>query len=64
MVHLPDTLYALTPGTRPGFYESLAPIGKSGMGKVYEARDTRLDRIDLTKIREDYSNGENRSTPN
>ena len=40
----------LTPGTRPGFYEILAPIGKSGMGEVYEARDTRLDRIDLKKV--------------
>ena len=35
----------LTPGTRLGSYEILAPIGEGGMGEVYKARDTRLDRI-------------------
>ncbi len=35
---------ALTAGTRLGPYEVLSPIGKGGMGEVYKAKDTRLDR--------------------
>ena len=35
---------SLTPGTRLGPYEVVAEIGKGGMGEVYRARDTRLDR--------------------
>jgi serine/threonine protein kinase len=35
---------ALTPGTRLGVYEIAAQIGEGGMGQVYRARDTRLDR--------------------
>ena len=35
----------LSPGTRLGPYEIIAPIGAGGMGEVYKARDTRLDRI-------------------
>ena len=34
----------LSPGTRLGPYEIVAPIGVGGMGDVYKARDTRLDR--------------------
>src|SRR5216684_9120543 len=35
----------LAPGTRLGPYEILAPIGAGGMGEVFRAKDTRLDRI-------------------
>jgi len=37
-------------GTRLGPYEIVAPIGAGGMGEVYKARDTRLDRNVAVKI--------------
>src|SRR5580700_7490320 len=40
----------LTSGTRLGPYEILSAIGAGGMGEVYRARDTRLDRIVAIKI--------------
>jgi serine/threonine-protein kinase len=41
---------ALTPGTRLGPYEVIAPIGEGGMGQVYRARDTKLDRDVALKV--------------
>ena len=38
----------LTAGARLGPYEIITPIGAGGMGEVYKARDTRLDRIVAT----------------
>jgi hypothetical protein len=40
----------LDPGTRLGPYEIIGSIGAGGMGEVYRARDTRLDRIVAIKI--------------
>ncbi|MDQ6706225.1 MAG: protein kinase, partial [Acidobacteriota bacterium] len=40
----------VTPGTRLGPYEIVSRIGAGGMGEVYKARDTRLDRIVAVKI--------------
>jgi eukaryotic-like serine/threonine-protein kinase len=37
-------------GTRLGPYEITAPIGAGGMGEVYKAHDTRLDRIVAIKV--------------
>src|ERR1017187_5207013 len=41
---------ALTPGTKLGPYEIVAPLGAGGMGEVYRARDTRLDRTVAIEI--------------
>ena len=41
---------ALTSGTKLGPYEIESPVGAGGMGEVYRARDTRLDRTVAVKI--------------
>src|SRR5688572_616693 len=40
----------LTPGTRLGPYSITAPIAAGGMGEVYRARDTKLDRDVAIKV--------------
>jgi serine/threonine protein kinase len=37
-------------GTRFGPYEIVAPLGAGGMGEVYKATDTRLDRTVAIKL--------------
>ncbi len=41
---------SLTSGSRLGPYEILAPLGAGGMGEVYRARDTRLERTVAIKV--------------
>jgi Tol biopolymer transport system component len=45
---------SLAPGTRLGPYEITALVGAGGMGEVYRARDTRLDRVVAIKMLRDH----------
>jgi serine/threonine protein kinase len=45
IVHMP-----LSTGDKLGPYEILAPLGKGGMGEVYRAKDTRLEREVAIKV--------------
>jgi eukaryotic-like serine/threonine-protein kinase len=41
---------AISPGTQLGSYEVISAVGAGGMGEVYKARDTRLERIVAVKV--------------
>src|SRR6266705_1625242 len=41
---------ALARGTRIGWHEIVSPLGAGGMGEVYRARDTRLNRDVAIKV--------------
>ncbi|HZN03315.1 MAG TPA: protein kinase, partial [Candidatus Polarisedimenticolia bacterium] len=49
---------ALSRGTKLGAYEVIGPIGAGGMGEVYRARDTRLQRDVAIKVLPDLQNAE------
>ena len=47
-----------TPGTRLGPYEIQSPLGAGGMGEVYRARDTKLNRDVAIKVLSDLFAGD------
>jgi serine/threonine protein kinase len=49
-VIIPNPDVSLTAGVRLGPYQIVAPIGSGGMGEVYRATDTRLDRAVAIKV--------------
>src|SRR5262245_9561796 len=49
---------SLGPGTRLGPYEIQSAIGAGGMGEVYKAKDTRLDRIVAVKVLPSHVSGD------
>ena len=48
--HIMARIVTLTAGARLGSYEIIGLLGAGGMGEVYRARDTRLDRIVAIKV--------------
>ena len=56
--HIITLSLALTPGTRLGPYVITAPLGAGGMGEVYKATYTRLDRTVAVKIVSDRIAGD------
>src|ERR1700674_947415 len=53
--------FVLTASSRLGPYEIVAPLGAGGMGEVYRARDTRLEReVAIKVLPEAFANDPNR----